>query len=363
MFEPIYTSTSETLGALDEIERLRFRIERFLIMPKHEAWLKREAALRSAYYSTMIENPSIREDEVDSALQAVPAEGPVSTRLDVANVESALLWIDFVSDDSDVPIDERLVRNINWLVMKGLAGVRNPGVYRTEPNWIEDKGLKVYDPPFHGDVPDLMHQFSQWLSSDSDTHPLVRAAISHIWLVAIHPFVDGNGRTARLLSTLVLQRYGFGFRKLLSLDAYYARNRDAYIDGLQKTLGQRFRGDADLTPWIDFFCLSILTQTYGVERTLTDWRIMMDEAHRDFQPLGLNERQIDGLLYALRTGRITRKDYIEITGVSPLTASRDLAYLVSKALLAAVGHGRSRRFMRVSPPKERAAEEEQRRLM
>lgn len=363
MFEPQYTFTASLAGVLDETERLRFRIERMLIMPKHEAWLKREAVLRSAYYSTMIENPSIREEEVDDALQVAPSESSVSARPDVANVERALVWIDFVSDDDDVPIDERLIRNINWLVMRGLPRAKSPGVYRKEPNWIEDKGLKVYEPPFHGDVPDLMHQFSQWLSSDSDTHYVVRAAISHLWLVAIHPFADGNGRTARLLSTLVLQRHGFGFRKLLSLDAYYARNRDGYVDTLQRTLGQRFRADADLTPWIDYFCLSIMAQAERVERTLTDWRMMMDEVHRDFRPLGLSERQIDGLVYALRLGQVTRRDYVEIAGVSPLTASRDLTDLVSKGLLVPVGHGRSRRFVRVPPPREPAAEEQQRPLL
>ena len=363
MFEPKYTSTSAIDFGLGQMDLSRFRIERILIMPKHEAWLRREAVVRSALYSTMIENPSITEDEVAGAVQAATVESPASKRPDVANVESALMWTDFVGDDSDVPIDERLIRNLNWLVMQGLPGAKNPGQYRSEPNWIEDRGTRVYESPYHGDVPHLMHEFSDWLKSDLELHPALRAGIAHVWLVAIHPFVDGNGRTARLLSTLVLQRHGFGFRKFLSLDAYYARNRDGYIEALQGSLGPRFNPHADLTPWLEYFCRSIGIQASFLEDTLTRWRMMMDELHRDLRPLGLSERQIDGFVYALRMGYVTRKDYMAITGVSALTATRDLAQLVEKGQLRAVGAGRNRRFIRVGPPRERQPEGQQDRLL
>ncbi len=147
-----------------------------------------------------------------------------------------------------------------------------------------------------------------------------------------------------MLATLLLQSNGYGFRKLLSLDAYYQRNRDEYIQALGQSFGQRFNADYDLTPWLDFFTASILMQAGLLETKLTDWRIMVDKIHRDWVPIGLSERQIDGLIYAENIGHITRKDYIEITKVSPLTATRDLMQLVKMNLLVPQGAGRNRRY-------------------
>ena len=159
--------------------------------------------------------------------------------------------------------------------------------------------------------------------------------------MAIHPFVDGNGRTARLLATLLLQRYGYGFRKLLSLDAHYQRNRANYIDALRRSLGQSYNKEYESTEWLDFFIGSVVLQAGMLEQRLTDWRITAEEIHRDWARTGLSDRQIDGLIYANRMGYITRKYYAEIANVSLVTASRDIALLVSRGLLRPEGRGRN----------------------
>lgn len=348
MFKPKYSKKNrELLDKIGEIERIKFRIERMLIMPKHEQWLRREAFIRTAYSSTMIENGTIPEEEMERVAQASPTAEIPKNRPDIVNYAKALDFVDFLSDfgDSDVPL-EAIIRQIHWHLMSGVHDTHiQPGTYRTIPNWIEYQGVKVYESPFHVDVPILMREFSFWFGKDESIHPIIQAGIAHAHMIAIHPFVDGNGRTARLLATLLLQGSGYGFKKLLSLDSYYQRNRDEYLQALRQSIGERFTIGYNLTPWLDFFAKSIITQGQLLERKLTDWRISVDELHREFVDSGLTERQLDGLLYAANIGYITRKDYMEIANVSPLTATRDLQYLVKEEYLAPQGKGRNRRYI------------------
>lgn len=344
---------ADLLWALKEIERIKFRVERLLIMPKHEQWLRREAFMRTAYSSTMIENSTITEDEMERAVKPSPATNIPKERPDVANYAAALSFVDFLSNDVEIMVDEVAIRQIHWLLMKGIHDTKlQPGNYRTEPNWIEDQGIKVYEPSFHVDVPILMREFSLWLRENGNLNPILKAGIAHAHFIAIHPFVDGNGRTARLLATLLLQRNGYGFRNLLSLDAYYQRNRDNYLEALKKSIGERFSADYDLTPWLQFFSFSIVMQAGRLETKLTDWRMWVDKVHREWAPMGLSDRETDGLIYAVNVGSIARRDYMEIAGVSPLTATRDLSHMVEIRLLIPRGTGRNRRYLPVRAKEE-----------
>lgn len=364
MFVPNFSEDSENISfSLKEIDRLRFRIERLLIMPKHEQWLRREAFARTAYSSTMIEDGTITEDEMEQVVKRSPVGDILKEREDVANYARALEFVDFLSN-ADIMVDQAAILQIHWLLMKGIHDTRlKPGQYRTEPNWIEDQGVRVYEPPFHVDIPILMREFSLWLSQEQDTNPILKAGIAHGHLIAIHPFVDGNGRTARLLAILLLQKNGYGFRKLLSLDAYYQRNRDQYLNALKQSLGKSFNNEYDSTPWLEFFTTSVVTRALVLEGRLTDWRIMVDELYKDLAPLGLSERQIDGLLYAGRLGYITRKDYIEIANISPLTATRDLMNMVERGVLQPEGMGRNRKYKLKSVEEAQAKEAQQHKLL
>jgi Fic family protein len=352
MYVPNFKVTDEITYNLEEIERIRYRIERSLIMPKHEEWLRREAFIRTAYSSSMVENATISEEEMEKAVKPYPSTEIPKERVDVTNYARAFNFVDYLSDmqETEIPIlNEGTILQIHWQLMDGIHDTRiRPGKYRMEPNWIEDQGVRVYGPPSHIDVPMFMREFSEWLMDKDQSSPVIRAGIAHLHLVAIHPFVDGNGRTARLLATLLLQKTGYGFRKLLSLDAYYQRNRDEYITALRNSLGKNYDPEYESTKWLDFFTTSIIVQAGSLEGKLTDWRIMLDKIHEDWKKSGLNDRQIDGLIYAGRMGYLTRKFFAEITNVSLITASRDIATMVKAGLLKPEGKARNLRYIPIS---------------
>ena len=348
MFEPKLSMSFDINYNLEEIDRIKYRVERQLIMPKHEEWFRREAFIRTAYSSTMVEDATITTEEMEDAIKPYPASDIPKERPEIVNYTNALSFVDYLSDldETTMPVlHEITILQIHWLLMKDIQANRLlPGKYRNVSNWISEQSVKVYEPPVHIDVPYLMREFSDWLSADekdTEISPVIKAGIAHLHLVAVHPFIDGNGRTARLLSTLVLQRLGYGFRKLLSLDSFYQQNRNRYIDALKSTLGDKFTSDYDCTEWLNFFTGSILLQAQLLEQKLTDWRIFIEDIHRKFAGTGLSERQIDAMIYTVRMGYITRKYYAEITGVSLVTASRDLASLVARGLLKPEGKGRN----------------------
>jgi Fic family protein len=349
MYIPKYSITFDINYNLEEIDRRKYRIERQLIMPKHEEWLRREAFIRTAYSSTMVENDTITEDEMEKAVKPTLSTEIPKERIDVVNYTRALGFVDYLSDvtDSGIPvINEATIMQIHWQLMSGIHDTRlQPGKYRNGPNWIEDQGTRVYEPPSHIDVPMLMRDFSEWLMVKDDIPPVIKAGIAHLHLVAIHPFIDGNGRTARLLAALILQKYRYGFRKLLSLDAYYQRNRDNYINALKNSVGKSFEVGYESTRWLEFFTESILFQAGSLERKLTDWRIWVESIHEDLKNTGLNDRQIDGIIYMNKMGYLTRKNYAEIANISLITASRDLAEMVKKGLLSPQGKARNLKYI------------------
>jgi Fic family protein len=348
MFSPNYSIDFDIKYTLDEIDRTKYRIER-LIMPKYEKWLRREAFIRTAYSSTMVEDGTITEEELENAAKPSPAASIPEYRKEVVNYGKALEFVDYLSEMSDVSVPlsmEGTIRQLHWHLMREVHDIHvKPGQYRNEPNWIIDQGIKVYYPPSHIDLPILMREFSDWLQEEhGDIPAVIIAGIAHIHLVAVHPFIDGNGRTARLLATLLLQKSGYGFNNLLSIDAYYQRNRGEYVKALHASTGERYTEGYNSNEWLKFFTTSILVQAQILEEKLTDWNMNVDKIHHNWQKYGFNDRQIDGLIYAVNTGIITRKDYIEIASVSAVTASKELADMVKRGLLYPEGMGRSRKY-------------------
>ena len=338
IFKPNYTITPTIESNLESIERNRYLVDNMLLTAKHEVWLRRVVNVSRASSTTRIEGANLDEEAVQ-ALASHRGAGPNSPdEQDNLNALEAYDFVDFLSDQSDIPIDELVIRQLNRYFIATAAAPLTPGIYRKGPNTVGD-----FQPPDQGDVPSLMRSFALWLRSDNDgLHPVLKAGIAHIHLAAIHPFWDGNGRTARGLETLILQRSSYGFKKLPSLEAGLLGIKDEYFAAIRNTLGVEFSGDYDATPWLEFISMTTKFASNIVVDDATDLHRFVESVYSEAPGAGLTTRQIDGYLYATQTGRITRGDYLDITGVSAATASRDLAEMVAKGLFTMEGKTRSR---------------------
>jgi Fic family protein len=313
-----------------------------LIMPKHEVWIRREVAVERAAATTRIEGARLDAGEVGELVKKARPRTKLSND-ERANMNAleAYEFVDYLSDQPEIPLDELVIRELNRYFLRGDDELKTPGVYRQGQNKVGER----YMPPNQGDLAALMRSFATWLSADDDLHPALKAGIAHIHLVAIHPFWDGNGRTARALATLILQRSQLHFKKLLSLERFYDAIRRDYISAFEQTLGDQFVPEYDATKWLEFFTTTLFAESMRLTGELTKWHQQMEATYKRLEKMDVSHRQADALAYAARTGRITRAEYIEITGASPLTASRELARLAKLGALDARGKTRARIYL------------------
>jgi Fic family protein len=162
--------------------------------------------------------------------------------------------------------------------------------------------------------------------------PAVQAGIAHYELARIHPFIDGNGRTARALATLILTKRGFDTKKFFALEEYYNEDRPTYYSALADADVK----EGDLTEWLEYFLFGIAVEISRVEKTVI--KLSGDRSKKEkYGQIGLSSRQIKAVGYIKENGQITNKEYQELCDVSQPTANRDLQDMVDKSVLKQKG--------------------------
>jgi len=176
---------------------------------------------------------------------------------EVRNYWNALLRVEEWAERKKT-LSEELICKLHGILEKGLRA--RPTTYRDGQNVIRDSvgGAIIYMPPEANDVPVFMSEMVAWhnrAEKDNIPTPLI-AALIHYQFVTIHPFYDGNGRTARLLATFILHRGGYGLNGFLSLEEHHAKDLQSYYQALMVHPHHNYymsRADADLTGWLEYF--------------------------------------------------------------------------------------------------------------
>jgi Fic family protein len=348
LWQPNWRLTQDIEFSLESLDRTKWLIENYLLVKRQEEFLRREVLHQRIASTSWIEGNPLNYEQVEQVLQGERVDAPAYARKEIINLKVAHDYIDHLSDSGDVEWTERAIRLLHWLIMRDIDDEHlQPGGYRQVQNWIRDAstGQIAYTPPPPFEVPPLMDSFLTWLRTDAETSPPIKAAIAHAHLIAVHPFLDGNGRTARASSLLILQSGGYGFRKLLNQDAYFQRHRDGYFGALRGALGAKFDERADLTPWIEYFLFSLSVQADLVRDRFTALHMIREKVRENLRARGLSVRQSDAMGYLALTGRIATRDYMEICEVSRDTAVRDLAALVDRGMIEPKGVGRGRHYV------------------
>ena len=324
-FKPRFTITNSTTTALSKIERARGFLDAAKLSEDWITSMQARALVLEAHYTTHIEGTHLTVEQSERLLdnKPVPEADPDEAR-ELLNYRSAF---DLVAGyfKSGEPITEGLIRDIHKKLVTNVRGdAASPGEYRTIANYVVDeRGETVYTPPPATEVPRLMAEIVKWLNTQSDIHPILVAGVAQFQLVDIHPFRDGNGRTARLLSTLCLYRGGYDFKRLFTLSEYYDRNRAAYYRAF-RTVREH---NMDLTDWLEYFTTGLAAQMREVQEK-GERVIKRDVLARK---LKLSDRQGMALGYALENGGLTIRDFENLcSGVSRSTLQRELRAMVEK---------------------------------
>ncbi len=271
-FSPNYQITPQIANALIKIEQIKERIKNLPITPSVLAGLRESAKLYSTHYSTMIEGNRLSQKDVQQVIKEnKQIAGRERDESEVKGYYAAIAEVEKLAIKNN-PLVEKQIQKIHALVCaNGSTNIR-PNPYRDGQNVIKDSltGRIVYMPPEAKDVPPLMKDLISWINQNKEEIPCpIIAAIAHYQFATIHPYYDGNGRTARLLTTLVLHTGGYDLKGLYSLEEYYARNLSAYYDAI--TIGPSHnyymgRAEADITKWVNYFIIGMLEAFDKVEK-------------------------------------------------------------------------------------------------
>ena len=210
-FAPRFTITNAITAGLTAIERARGFLEAATLSDEWVRRMSQRALLLEAHHTTHIEGTHLTIEQAERLWAGQPvAEAQADDVRELLNYREAF---NLVSEylESGEPVTEGLIREIHKRLVDGVRGGQGgPGAYRTVQNYVVNSRTRevIYTPPPPEDVPPLMRELVAWLRAESAIHPVLVAGIAQFQLVHIHPFLDGNGRTSRLLSTLCLYRVG-----------------------------------------------------------------------------------------------------------------------------------------------------------
>ncbi|MBI2011222.1 Fic family protein [Candidatus Daviesbacteria bacterium] len=348
MFITKFTITNKILKNIGIIEASREVILNSPLIPAWEAKFRKEAIERTIHHGTHLEGNKLSEEEVIDVLEGREVIARERDIQEVINYRNVLKFIDEISSKigAGTPyfLTIETLLEIHRITTERILAPEQSGQFRSKQVVIKNTktGTISYTPPPAAEVPYLVEDLINWINSDEckDVHPVVKAGIIHYELARIHPFVDGNGRAARAVATLILFLDGYDIRKFFSFEEYFDSNPMDYYLTLQAVSNQLVLDihERDLTPWIEYFVEGVAIELNRIKERVR--KISLDSHVKDKlgEQVELNERQMAIMEYLHRHSKMMNKDFRKIfPDFSDDTVLRELRFLRKKGLLKKVG--------------------------
>ncbi|MFI5259816.1 MAG: Fic family protein [Candidatus Limnocylindrales bacterium] len=303
----------------------------------HLAALWTAARSATVAASTAIEGNPLTDAEVQEALGVGTVGSGGAPVREILNYNEAMNIAARAANRPGFEWSEDIIQQINAAVTAGLD-VDTHGAYR-----IEAVRAGIFQGPHHLVVPELMAQLVTWLREDGSSS-LIRSALVHLNLIAIHPFADGNGRTARILSSLELMRAGVHAPELIAIETYVRDHRGEYIAALRTTLGESYSPEEhSATPWIDYYTRISLERLEARNRLMEAMPNDIGVVALELEEAGENLAWTP-ILLAARYAPIRTSAMARVFGIPAVTMRTQLAAMVAAGWLTARGRTRSRRY-------------------
>jgi Fic family protein len=335
VFEPKYNITPRLLANIKKIGIAVADLNRRSFPETVLVRFERAAREVSTYSSTSIEGNPLPLTEVKRIIRNQPGYLRDSEK-EVINYNRALEILDDGIRKDSLKFDLRLVLKIHRLIIKDLADRADTGRLRREPVFVNDPrtGKTVYWPPDHQDVPCLIDDLITFTVDNKDRlDPLIVAGIFHKQFVITHPFLDGNGRTARLATKTVLAHMGLDTFNLFSFENYYNSDVTRYFSNVGVP-GNYYdlKDKIDFTGWLEYFTDGIIDELLRVGRLLES------ETATPETSLKPHHRKI--LDFINENGFITNGDYAGLTSRARPTRNQDFNKLIMLGLIERLGKGK-----------------------
>lgn len=371
---PKFTITNEILTNIGSIEAAREVIQNSPLVPTYERQFKKEAIARTVHYATSLEGNALNLTEVRRIIEGMPGSevrgerleasesGPLNPSLstlaptttamvarkrdvqEVINYREAIEYMDKLILRETKGLNEEIIGEMNRIITNKIVPEGSGGKYRevgafSRNSLTWEKSLQWPDPK---EVPWLMGQLVNWLKSEEakNLHPVIRAGILHTWFVLIHPFEEGNGRTARGLSTLSLFLDGYNVKDLFSLEEFYDHDAAQYYAGIKSVLDS----SGDYTLWLSYFSQGLKGEYNRVKERV----IRLSKEFRMKKQVGqiaISERQEKIIEYLQNYARLINNDFERIfPDISEDTVLRELSDLIKKGVIVKRGKTKAARY-------------------
>lgn len=343
MFKPNFHYTHSIVNNLTLISAARELILNSPLIPKWGLALRREAIIRSAHSSTSIEGNRLSLEQVSDLAHGRKVMATRKDKQEVLNYLKALEDIEKLTNGKK--ITEKNILNIHKMLTQGtLENPSDCGTYRNRYVVVANRltGEVIFNPPSNEEVPGLVKDLVEWLNSSEvkELDPVIEAGIAHYEFVRIHPFVDGNGRTARVLSTLILYLRGFDTKQFFCLDDYYDSDRQAYYRVLQSVNPNTL----ELTNWLEYFVEGVNMSIAAVKERII--RLSSERLRRMKKgQIALTERQMRIVEFINQNEKITIGDISKMFKITRQAALKEISKLVNLNVVKLIGKGRSAHYM------------------
>lgn len=330
--------TNEILNSIIEIELNRYKISLVELSQNVLNKLRKNSKIKSSYASNKIEGNPLSEKQAEEVIESDERKHYLKPEQEVRNYFLALNYLEEKLNNKE-KLSKKLILDVQKLVEKGapkekigLRGPMPPGVLFAV--YDSKTGNSDYIPPEYSDVSGLLDELIEYVNT-TDDHPLIVAAVVHYQLVTIHPFEDGNGRTARLLSGYIMDLNGYGFNGIGSLEEYFAYDVDEYYDSIQMGLPALYYSGRENPPhpeiWINYF----LRMVKLYSRKVCDLQLSSEEEDiaGSLSFLKEREKELLVLLISSHRGEFTPIEVSKQLSVTNKTVINRLAGLVKNGFV------------------------------
>jgi len=343
MYSPNFTYTHRIVKNLVDITSARDTILNAYLVPKWEVSLRRDALIKATHASTAIEGNPLTLEEVSQLAQGRKVTATRKAQQEVLNYLKVLENIEKYQKHGK--ITEKTLLKLHKSISKDtLEYPEYEGRYRDIQVYVGNTstGEVVFMPPASMEVPELTNGLIEWINSEASSKldPVIVAGLSHYEFVRIHPFVDGNGRTARSLATLILYLREFDIKKFFALDDYYDSDRNAYYNTL-KSVNQK---TLDLTQWLEYFTDGVLLSISKVKEKVL--QLSLEKHKKDVKgQIQLTERQMKIIEHVQMNGQITAGNVAEMFKITRQAALKEINKLVESGIIKLEGKGRGAHYV------------------
>ncbi|MCL4386955.1 Fic family protein [Patescibacteria group bacterium] len=302
MYQPKFSITHKILKNVGLIEACKEVIENAPLVPYYEKQFASEALARTVHHGTHIEGVGV--DTLDQVRRILEGEEVVAHDRDiqeVINYRNVMKLLDDLSGKRG-GYDIEDLKEIHKETVNKIIPAEKVGVFRKTQVVVKEEGSGrvILQPPPAVEVPFLLEDFFEWINSEEakEFHPILRAGISHYILVAIHPFVEGNGRSVRAFANLILMKEGYNLKRFFSVEEHFDEDPASYYESFAQVDRQSPNIAArDLTPWLEYFTQVVAIELGKIKERVRKLSIDSKFKGKLGEQVALTERQMKLIEY------------------------------------------------------------------